>query len=319
MADGISKITDILNLLPGVDIKVDDAVRGMADGLRESAKEARDSAAGIKSLDEQWQDFLNTVDQIRGETPISDLFADIKDQSLVNAIKRISGEIEEAMKDTKKKTKKEVDEIKKAFEEAADNLARVFSNAFERFMETGKFRFRDFINDLNNTIRQSVSKSLQTELSKMFQKLLAPDGEVGTQLTNLFTALFGGSTAGFQKTGGGSSGSDNFLGDLFGRIIGGFSRGAGASGGARARGGIEMPFRNFIAGEEGPELITQDGPAGARRVMTAGQTRNRMMREQRPVQVVMNISTPNVESFRQSQSQLASRASMFISRGRRNE
>ena len=81
-----------------------------------------------------------------------------------------------------------------------------------------------------------------------------------------------------------------------------------------------MPWRNFIAGEEGAEIISQDGPAGARRVKTAGQTRHLMQRQgYAGPNVTMIIQTPDVESFRKSQSQIASKMGMFISRGQRNQ
>ena len=79
-----------------------------------------------------------------------------------------------------------------------------------------------------------------------------------------------------------------------------------------------MPWRSFVAGEEGAELINQDGPAGARRVATAGRTRQMMGSQGGGVNVTMNIQTPNVESFQKSQGQLASRMNMFLSRGQRN-
>ena len=305
----VEGIVNTLNETFNTDFKVGRGIFDAAAQLDELSLKSTQTAADIKSLDEQWQDFLARAKELKEETPISDLFDDIKDQSIEVALNRIRAGMEE----TRKEAKKMVDEINRSFEEAADNLARVFGNAFERLVETGKLSFRDFINDLNNTITRSISQSLQQELSKMFQKLLAPDGQLGTQLTNLFTALFGGSTAGFSKGGG----EGDFLKKAF-NFIGGLFAGGGGGGG-RARGGIEMPFRNFIAGEEGPELITQDGPAGARRVTTAGQTRAMMGMNQQPIQVIMNIQTPDVNSFRQSQSQLASRANMFLARGRRNQ
>ena len=170
---------------------------------------------------------------------------------------------------------------------AADNLASVFGNAFEELAQTGKITFSSFIEDLNNLIIKSTSELLQEELSNMFKSLATSQGGLGSMFSNIFTGLFGGGIAGF---------------------------------GARARGGVEMPWRNFIAGEEGAELISQDGPAGARRVATAGRTRHMMGQSGGAgPSITMIVQTPDVESFQKSQSQLASRMGMFISRGQRNQ
>ena len=81
-----------------------------------------------------------------------------------------------------------------------------------------------------------------------------------------------------------------------------------------------MPFQNFMTDERGFEAKQQDGPAGAMRIRSAGQTAAMMRQMQpQPITIVQNISTPDVESFRQSQSQLAARATMFLARGRRNQ
>ena len=57
--------------------------------------------------------------------------------------------------------------MKEGLEKAADNLAQVFGNAFERLAETGRFTFGDFIRDLNRLIIRSTSELLQQELSNM--------------------------------------------------------------------------------------------------------------------------------------------------------
>jgi phage-related minor tail protein len=67
-------------------------------------------------------------------------------------------------------------------------------------------------------------------------------------------------------------------------------------------------------GEAGPEAIMPlargaDGRLGVR--MTEGGSA-------RPVQVVMNISTPDVEGFRRSRSQLAADMGRALSLGQRN-
>jgi len=220
---------------------------------------------------------------------MGEFFDDVRAQAIENALARIAAGAEDvagAAQRAAEEVKTLMDEMQEGLETAADNLAQVFGNAFERLAETGRFTFSDFIKDLNSLIIKSTSELLQQELSNLFQSLATSKGGLGSLFSNLFTSLFGG-------------------GNFFG---------------ARARGGVEMPWRNFIAGEEGAELISQDGPSGARRVKTAGQTRAAMMgMGGGGTQVNMYVQTPDVESFKKSQSQLASRMGNFIARGQRNQ
>lgn len=85
-----------------------------------------------------------------------------------------------------------------------------------------------------------------------------------------------------------------------------------------AKGGIvgaptTFPMRGGMGlmGEAGPEAIMPlaRGPDGRLGVQTAGG---------RAVSVVMNITTPDVQGFRRSQSQVAAQVSRALSRGQRN-
>lgn len=216
-------------------------------------------------------------------------FEDVRTQAIENALARIADGMEDvgsAAERAAEEVRTLMEDMQEGLETAADNLAQVFGNAFERLAETGRFTFSDFIQDLNRLIIKSVSELLQQELFNLFQSLATLRGGLGSLFSNLFTSIFGG-------------------GNFFGK---------------RARGGVEMPWRNFIAGEEGAELISQDGPAGARRVKTAGQTRHMMQQQGRAgPNITMIVQTPDVESFQKSQSQIASRMGMFISRGQRNQ
>ena len=312
--EGIAKS---LNQTLGTDIKFGQGIFDVASDLDELSLKATEASSNVKSLSELWKEFTERATEISEETPVSDFFADVKDQATQNALERIRKGIEEAGEEAKKSGKKIktlAEKLKEELVDAADGLAGVFGSAFERLAETGRLTFRDFVKDMNRLIIRSTSQVLQKELSNMFENLALQQGGLGSPRANVFSALFGGGGLGLQTFTRSPSGGGN----IFGSII----KGIGSLFGRRARGGIEMPFRNFIAGEEGSEIISQDGPSGARRVMTAGQTRARMgmmMQDQRPIQVIQNIQTPDVQSFRQSQPQLAARASMFIARGRRNQ
>jgi hypothetical protein len=86
-----------------------------------------------------------------------------------------------------------------------------------------------------------------------------------------------------------------------------------------ARGGVVSGPTTFamrggtgLMGEAGPEAIMPlaRGADGSLGVRTQGGGR--------PITVVMNISTPDVEGFRRSQSQIAAQMSRVIGRGQRN-
>ncbi|MCY4336260.1 MAG: phage tail tape measure protein [Litoreibacter sp.] len=87
-----------------------------------------------------------------------------------------------------------------------------------------------------------------------------------------------------------------------------------------ARGGIVTGPTNFpmrggmgLMGEAGPEAIMPltRGPDGRLGVSAGGGGG-------RPVQVVMNVSTPDVASFQKSQSQIAAQMNRAMARGQRN-
>ncbi|WP_164661251.1 phage tail tape measure protein [Tropicibacter sp. Alg240-R139] len=114
-----------------------------------------------------------------------------------------------------------------------------------------------------------------------------------------------------------SSDIGDFVGGLFGFANGGsFSQGRVmpfANGGV-VNGPVTFPMRGGtgLMGEAGPEAIMPltrgaDGKLGVR---SAGGGR--------PVSVVMNISTPDAQSFQRSQGQIAAQMARALNRGNRN-
>jgi phage-related minor tail protein len=86
-----------------------------------------------------------------------------------------------------------------------------------------------------------------------------------------------------------------------------------------ARGGVvsgptSFPMRGAtgLMGEAGPEAIMPlaRGADGRLGVQAAGASR--------PVTVVMNITTPDVQGFQRSQTQIAAQAQRMLARGQRN-
>lgn len=111
------------------------------------------------------------------------------------------------------------------------------------------------------------------------------------------------------------------VGSVFGAVLP-FAQGAGFTQGRVmpfAKGGVvsgpslfAMRGGTGLMGEAGPEAIMPlaRGPDGALGI--------RMQGGGRPVNVVMNITTPDVEGFRRSQSQLAGQMARALGRGQRN-
>ncbi|HHL20749.1 MAG TPA: phage tail tape measure protein [Aliiroseovarius sp.] len=106
----------------------------------------------------------------------------------------------------------------------------------------------------------------------------------------------------------------NHFGGLLGSLVGGLMNGVTpfASGGVVSS-ATAFPMRGGLGlmGEAGPEAIMPlaRGPDGRLGVRGGGG---------RPVNITMNISTPDVEGFRRSQGQIATQMARAIARGQRN-
>jgi phage-related minor tail protein len=162
--------------------------------------------------------------------------------------------------------------------------------------------------DLGNTIKsafeniaikgrdvEDVFKSLALQISKRsFSKAFAP-------VEGLFDNLLGG--------------SGTMLGNVFGFAKGGVISGhTGLSGGGVLSSPATFPLGGSatgLAGEAGPEAIMPlaRGPNGELGIRASGEG---------PVNVTINISTPDVESFRRSEGEIAARLQQIVSRGNRN-
>ena len=122
----------------------------------------------------------------------------------------------------------------------------------------------------------------------------------------------------------GITGKGGFIEDIFGSISGIFGGGGGKGGGLGgilggigdffggffADGGRLKPGQFGVVGERGPELAYA-GNAPLHITPSAGVGAA-------PITVMMNVQTPDVRSFRQSQSQIAADMARSIERARRN-
>lgn len=174
--------------------------------------------------------------------------------------------------------------------------------------KSAKEAFTDMVNSiLNELTRMSIQKAITNPLSQMLG--LGDSGGGGGLLGSLF---------------GNNSGS-GWMSDLFGSfslfhdggVVGQptsatmtapFSvfasapryHSGGVAGGSPWLGPDEVP----IIAKKGEVVLPQDKP--------------RSGNSDRPVTVVMNITTPDANSFRQSQGQMAAEMARAVTRGRRN-
>lgn len=157
---------------------------------------------------------------------------------------------------------------------------------------------------------QNVAKSLTGAFAsaaasgKIFEQVLA---SIGTKLASLVMNSA-------MKIG--TQGISSILGDLMGGLMGGGSIGSIVP---FADGGIVSSPTFFgsggglgVMGERGAEAIMPlaRGPDGALGLATAGQGGG--------TSVIVNISTPDAESFRRSEQQVSSALARAVSRGQRS-
>lgn len=165
----------------------------------------------------------------------------------------------------------------------------------------------------------SMTRSMSSSIRTAFQSVLVDGKSLGDALTKLGSsmsnAILNQAMQPVQSAVGG--GVQSILSGVLG-----FSKGAAFGAGrvaAFARGGVvdgptHFPMRGGVGlmGEAGPEAIMPltRGADGRLGVRTSGGSS--------AVNVTMNISSPDADSFRRSQSQVAAEMSRAIQRGRRN-
>ncbi len=183
----------------------------------------------------------------------------------------------------KNESKKTTDQIDKDFERLGESIEGRLVDSLD--IVGGKF---NGFGDLAKNILSDVNKMLL----KTAMKDLGIGGEGGL-LGGLMSSIGGF----FGGKGGGSGGGFGSLISGLGSMFGGFF----------ADGGTLKAGQFGVVGERGPELAF----AGSRPM-------NITPNGSAPVTVNMNIQTPDVQGFRQSQSQISADMARAIERGRRN-
>ena len=142
---------------------------------------------------------------------------------------------------------------------------------------------------------------LQNGLGGLFggfgQALSGLFGNLLSGLGNIFSSIFGG---------GGGGGFGGFLTSLIGGIFGGGGLGFATGGGFNVGGG---------GGVDSQLVAFRASPGERVEVKRPGQDSQDGGQRQ---QIVFNITTPDAESFRRSESQIAARMARIANRGRRN-
>lgn len=194
--------------------------------------------------------------------------------------------VEQANQRMENATKKTSDTIGDEFGKIGESMEGTIADSLDaisgRFDSFGDF-FTGFLSDINRTLLQWALKDLGIT------------GKGGF-IEDIF-----GSIGGLFKGGSGGGGGFGGLLSSVGNFFGGFF----------ADGGKLKPGQFGIVGERGPELaFAGNSPLNI--------IPNQALGGAAPITVNMNVQTPDVRSFRQSQSQIAADMVRSIERARRN-
>ncbi|MSU89008.1 phage tail tape measure protein [Rhodobacteraceae bacterium 2CG4] len=188
--------------------------------------------------------------------------------------------------------------------------------------------FRSEMEDVTSSMRtasrdaSTLSRSLGTSLKRAMDDLILDGAKLSSVLGGVGRSMAGSVLSTAVKPVQDALGGAVVTG-LNGLLGGVFANGSAFSSGrvrAFAKGGVvdgptTFPMRGGtgLMGEAGPEAIMplSRGPDGRLGVRTQGGGR--------PVQVTMNISTPDADSFRRSRTQIAAQLSRALGQGRRNQ
>jgi hypothetical protein len=177
--------------------------------------------------------------------------------------------------------------------ERTTNTSKLNQN-FAKVVEDSKV-LKSLIDSLNPSLER-VSKKvtpLKSEVNNTAYALSSMDKLIGQLAKNLGKML--GQTVVNSFAGNNTElGITKMLGDMFG--------------GGRAKGGAVTAGKSYVVGENGPELF-QAGASG--NIVPSNQLGP-------ATNIVMNINTPDANSFRKSQSQIMAEVMQHLCKGSRN-
>jgi hypothetical protein len=302
----------IANPLEGVSFE--NTSKALENGLVDSMDKAFNAAiARAKQFnsdldDELYSSAQKIIDKTSKKTKsLGDLFEKktaekpAKDSPASKASKKVATEAKTASD----VVKDEFTGLGETIESTMANSLNAIDGNFKSFGDIAK----GFLSDLNKSLLQFALKDLGITgeggiISSLFSGIGGLFGGGGKSSAGGIGGLFSGITSMFGggKTGGASGGG-------FGSVL---SSAASLFGGFFADGGKLAPGKWGIAGENGPEpIFAGNAPLNIlpNQSLAGGGS---------PVMVTMNIQTPDVRSFRQSQNQIAADMARTIERARRN-
>lgn len=257
------------------------------DETKEPDKVAQ-TAKEVKSFNKLQQEAQRIIDATR--TPLENYNKEMEQLNLLLEKGYINQEtfgraVEQAGQKLEKSSKKSGETIADEFDKIGDSMEGTIADSLDAI--SGRFdSFGDFFTGMLSDLNRALLKWAMNDLGI-------------TGKGGFIEDIFGGISGLFKGGGSGGGGLGGFLGGI-GDFFGGFF----------ADGGRLKPGQFGVVGERGPELayagnapmnITPDFGGGAA-----------------PITINMNVQTPDVRSFRQSQSQIAADMARSIERARRN-
>ena len=300
-----SVIDKAVGLLP------DHASQQRIDDVKKEAAAAYDEAEAQKNLNKLQQEGQQLMDANKTATQIyAEQVAHLKDMLDVGAISQDVYNKSLASADQTllaSRTDAQAGAIRafQAYQQQGENAASAVEKAFTSAMQATDNAIVSLVTTGSNGLQKldALANSIVADITKMI---------VQQQITGpLFNAIGGSIGAG----GAGGSGGSSFLGDLFGSI---FHEGGVVGESAPQRrvssfifAGAPRYHNGGIAG-----LMPGEIPAILQRGETVLPKDANMSGA--PVNVVMNITTPDANGFRASQAQIAAEAARNIKRANRN-
>lgn len=265
--------------------------QSLADLFEETQAEQKQSATNkkVKSFNKLQQEAKRIIEATR--TPLENYNAEMAQLNLLLEKGYINQDtfaraVEQAGERLEKSAKKNATTIGDEFDKIGKSMEGTIADSLDaisgRFGSFGDF-ITGFLSDLNRTLLQWALNDLG----------ITGKGGIIEDIFGGIKGIFGG---GGSSSGGGLGGILGGIGDFFGGFF--------------ADGGRLAPGQFGVVGENGPELAYA-GNAPMHITPGAGMAAS-------PINVTMNVQTPDVRSFRQSQSQIAADMARSIERARRN-
>ena len=285
----------------GIDAEIQSAAQKIVDARQSSGQslaslfeetkaEEKQAATNkqVKSFNELQREAQRVIDATR--TPLENYNAEMArlnmllEKGLINQ-DTFARAAEQAAAKLEKTAKKSGDVIGAEFDKIGDSMEGTIADSLDAI--SGRFdSFGDFFTGMLSDLNRALLKWALNDLGI-------------TGKGGIMEDIFGGIKGIFGGSGSGGGGLGSMLGSI-GSFFGGFF----------ADGGRLKPGQFGVVGENGPELAFA---GNAPMHITPGASMGAA-----PITINMSVQTPDVRSFRQSQSQIAADMARSIERARRN-